>query len=109
MNPMYPHTLTAWRPSQDGREVQWERIGAIQCRFDMERTITTSTSGDDASWVASILIPSTNPKPPLDRGDSIALGLYADDKPITGSMKVTRCDPVSLDRSTPDHWEAEAR
>ena len=109
MSEMYPHTMTAWRPSKDGRETVWKRVEAIQCRFDMERTITASTSGDDASWVASILIPSTSQTSPLLRGDKVAFGNHEDEEPIAGSMKVTRCDPVSLDASSPNHWEAEAK
>ena len=105
---MYPHTLTAWHPKPEGRDVAWENRGTLRCRFDMERTITASTAGDDASWVASILIPTPCSDPPLERGDKVALGAH-EGEPVKGAYKVTRCDPVSLNKAEPDHWEAEAR
>lgn len=109
MGAMYPHTMTAWRPTEEGRSISWERLGTIPCRFDAERDINSSASGDDASWTASILVPSQNTEPPLKRGDRVCLGARDDANPVPGSMKVTRCDPVSLDRPEPDHWEAVAR
>lgn len=109
MNPMYPHKLTAWRPTEDGRDIAWRKVGVISCRFDMERSVTMSPSGEDASWIASIIIPSSASDSPLLRGDKVALGSHLSSTPIQGSMRVIRCDPVSINRSTPDHWEAEAK
>lgn len=106
---MYPHTITVWRPSTEGRETTWTNIGTLPCRFDAERDVTTTAAGDEASWSASILVPSTSADPPLLRGDKVLLGSYEGKHPLPDAYKVTRCDPISLDKASPNHWEATAR
>ena len=109
MSAMYPNTATVWRPCAEGRSIAWKRVGTLPCRFDTERTVGTGTSGDSASWTASIIIPTPCAVPPLQRGDKVALGMSESEKPPSDAYKVTRCDPVSLDKAVPHHWEAEAR
>lgn len=106
---MYPHEVTVWRPRSDGRTIAWENVGAVRCRIDAERPETASTSGDDASWEASVLVPEPCPRPPLQKGDRITAGASDEAEPPKDAMAVVRCDPVSLDAALPQHWEAVAR
>lgn len=106
---MTPSALTAWRPAKDGRSVSWTPLGSMRCRWDESRETTAGTSGDTASWIAELIIPSGSDEPPLMRGDRVALGERDGGEPTPDALTVTGCCPVHLGGARPHHWEATAR
>lgn len=110
MNPsMTPNLMTVWRAERDGRSVEWERVGAMRCRWDESRETTAGISGDTASWSAEIVLPCVTDEPPLIKGDRVALGMRIGGEPAADALSVVNCYPVHLGGAHPHHWEAVAR
>lgn len=105
---MYPHTLTVWRKTPEGRKVSWENLGQIRCRWEERHGSHRSPSGDVADYSALILIPCPLPTPPLLQGDRVTLEASWDSTPPADALAVTTVAPYSVGVSTPDHWEATA-
>lgn len=108
MMAMYPHTITRWRLSEDGRKASWERSVIGRCRWSESGEHSEGTGGDTASVSAAIILPPSA-EPPLARHDRVALGDVQGDKPTASALAVTACRPVFLAGPLPHHWEASAR
>lgn len=108
MMAMYPHTVTRWRLSEEGRKASWERSVIGRCRWSESGEHSEGTGGDTSDVAAAIILPPSA-EPPLARHDRVALGDVQGDAPAASALAVTACRPVFLAGPLPHHWEASAR
>lgn len=100
---MYPHVITVWTKSTEGREATWERIVYRDCRFEPTYGAEAGTDGDTSMRSAELLVNCY--AQPFAKGDKVVANLCVDDAPPKDAFVVQTVYPVSFG-ACPDHWEA---
>jgi len=97
MSRMYPHTVTVWRRSEDGRDVTWESSTVAGARLMATAGRNRAVSGDASGDTVTLLLDGEPVA--LAPGDRFALGASDADEPPADAHTVTRVSPVRLGAS----------
>lgn len=100
---IYPHTVTFWKRSVEGRQAIWSAPDhLIPVRFEEVLGATPGVQGDDTKRSALLLIGGASN--PLKKGDKVCKGMSNEQTPPQDAFTVETLTPISIG-STVHHWE----
>lgn len=106
---MYPHLFTAWRRVVDGRQVSWQLIGTVPCRWEESFDIRSGVAGDASGSAVDIMAPHPLPGSGLAPKDRVAFGQSEEATPPDTAYAIVSVVPEYRSSQLIDHWEMAAR
>lgn len=100
---IYPHTITVWTKSFEGRQALWDRVVYQKCRFEDVIGASSSTDGDVSERSAELIVKCY--AQPFNKGDKVVPVLSVSDTPPKNAYVVQTVTPIFLS-AIPHHWEA---